>query len=192
MNENLIRELYDADVEVKHFDPRKYKIDGKGIWAKTKLEDDGKQTIYLPDRKTARKMLPDEFWNFLEGGKYEVKYKDKEGKMVKKYIKIKKKVKNAVDKFLNYLLIHELKHAEYAHLGNDKLEEVYTELDTINTQDPGERSFREYIHAFGLVYNHWLSRQVKKAYQGLEKKANEYKNYMESLGFDLKAAGVRV
>lgn len=194
MNENLINELYGVEVNV--FDPIKAKKEGKNIWAKTRIEKDGKQTVYLPSKKTARKLLPEEFWHYLEGGTFKVEYKNKDGKMVEKYVKTKRKVKNAVDKFLKYLLVHELRHAEYAHLGNEKLEEIHTELDTINTQvdtqDPDERSFKNYIHAFGLVYNHWLSRQVSKAYEGIKKEASKYKNYMEGLGFDLKSAEAKV
>jgi len=193
INRNRTDELYDdnplevvpkkvpeIEIEIKHFDP-KVKKWGKKIWAYTQIEKN-KQTIYLPYKDKVKELLPKEFWYYLEGGTLKIK---------DKYIKVKRKVKDAAKEFLKYLLDHELTHLKYAHLGNEKLEEVYTELDTLTGKDPEEVKFREYLHAYGLVAKHWLSEQVAKVNESIGRKAKEYKTYMESLGFNLQPVEVR-
>jgi len=167
-------------IEIKRFDPEKSK---KKVWAYTSIERDGAQTIYLPDRDKVRKLLPEEFWHYVEGGTLKVK---------DKYIKVKRKFKDAVGEFLNYLLDHELTHPKYLHLKNEEKEEIHTEVDTVINSTPDGKSFREYIHAYGLIAGDWLSKKIASVKDNVKKKAKEYKNYMESLGFDLQPAEVGV
>lgn len=188
---NATEELYQDEpaIEIKNFDPEKSK---KGAWAYTKIKPDGTQTVYLPYRDKVRGLLPEEFWHYLEGGTFKVKFKDKYDNVKQKYVQVKQKVKNAVDEFLYYLLDHEVTHPKYIHLKNDEREEINTEVDTVGNSTQNGKSFREHLHAYGLVMGDWLSKKVANVKEGVKYKWKEYKNYMETLGFDLKPAEVRV
>lgn len=175
--------IYNRPIEVEWFDPSELSDSSKKLWAYTKIYDD-LQRVYLPHPGKLRGLLPEVFWLYLEGGTLKVK---------DKYIKVKRKVENPLAEFLKYLFEHEATHPKYTHIGDEKTEEVLTELEVLRkTKDPNARTFREYLHAYCLYIGQSLSKDIAKVEEGVREKYNEYKNYMESLGFNNQPAEVKV